>query len=58
MLRLVISLLGENCLPEWDGIICWPESFPNELVAVPCPDYVYDFNHDGMYALSSISACF
>ncbi|KAL8176183.1 UNVERIFIED_CONTAM: hypothetical protein K2H54_025183 [Gekko kuhli] len=36
-----------NCSPEWDGIICWPESFPNELVAVPCPDYVYDFNHDG-----------
>ncbi|XP_015263989.1 PREDICTED: parathyroid hormone/parathyroid hormone-related peptide receptor [Gekko japonicus] len=36
-----------NCLPEWDGIICWPESFPNELVAVPCPDYVYDFNHNG-----------
>ncbi|XP_077170389.1 parathyroid hormone/parathyroid hormone-related peptide receptor-like isoform X1 [Paroedura picta] len=36
-----------NCLPEWDGIICWPESFPHELVVVPCPDYVYDFNHDG-----------
>ncbi|XP_054851015.1 parathyroid hormone/parathyroid hormone-related peptide receptor-like [Eublepharis macularius] len=36
-----------NCLPEWDGIICWPESFPNELVAAPCPDYVYDFNHNG-----------
>ncbi|XP_053117213.1 parathyroid hormone/parathyroid hormone-related peptide receptor-like [Hemicordylus capensis] len=38
---------GGNCLPEWDGIICWPESFPNEQVAVLCPDYVYDFNHNG-----------
>ncbi|XP_066485372.1 parathyroid hormone/parathyroid hormone-related peptide receptor-like [Tiliqua scincoides] len=36
-----------NCLPEWDGIICWPESIPNEQVAVLCPDYVYDFNHNG-----------
>ncbi|XP_060111214.1 parathyroid hormone/parathyroid hormone-related peptide receptor-like [Heteronotia binoei] len=47
ILRLVISLLDENCLPEWDGITCWPESFPNEVVAVPCPDYIYDFNHNG-----------
>ncbi|XP_033026436.1 parathyroid hormone/parathyroid hormone-related peptide receptor-like [Lacerta agilis] len=36
-----------NCLPEWDGIICWPESLPNKKVAVLCPDYVYDFNHHG-----------
>ncbi|XP_020649631.3 parathyroid hormone/parathyroid hormone-related peptide receptor [Pogona vitticeps] len=36
-----------HCVPEWDGIICWPESFPNENVAVSCPDYVYDFNHNG-----------
>ncbi|XP_044300449.1 parathyroid hormone/parathyroid hormone-related peptide receptor-like [Varanus komodoensis] len=36
-----------HCLPEWDGIICWPESFPNKRVAVLCPDYVYDFNHNG-----------
>uniref|UniRef100_A0A670IYK7 Parathyroid hormone/parathyroid hormone-related peptide receptor n=1 Tax=Podarcis muralis TaxID=64176 RepID=A0A670IYK7_PODMU len=34
-----------NCLPEWDGIICWPESLPSKKVAVRCPDYVYDFNH-------------
>ncbi|XP_042327513.1 parathyroid hormone/parathyroid hormone-related peptide receptor-like [Sceloporus undulatus] len=36
-----------HCSPEWDGIICWPESSPNEKVAVLCPDYVYDFNHNG-----------
>nr|XP_028559621.1 parathyroid hormone/parathyroid hormone-related peptide receptor-like [Podarcis muralis]XP_028559623.1 parathyroid hormone/parathyroid hormone-related peptide receptor-like [Podarcis muralis]XP_028559624.1 parathyroid hormone/parathyroid hormone-related peptide receptor-like [Podarcis muralis] len=36
-----------NCLPEWDGIICWPESLPSKKVAVRCPDYVYDFNHQG-----------
>uniref|UniRef100_A0A8D0E905 Parathyroid hormone/parathyroid hormone-related peptide receptor n=1 Tax=Salvator merianae TaxID=96440 RepID=A0A8D0E905_SALMN len=36
-----------NCVPEWDGIICWPQSIPNEKVEVLCPDYVYDFNHHG-----------
>ncbi|XP_043910889.1 parathyroid hormone/parathyroid hormone-related peptide receptor-like [Protopterus annectens] len=36
-----------NCLPEWDGIICWPESSPDEMVSVLCPDYIYDFNHKG-----------
>ncbi|KAJ6654794.1 hypothetical protein lerEdw1_006483 [Lerista edwardsae] len=41
------TIKGGNCLPEWDGIICWPESAPNEQVAVLCPDYIYDFNHNG-----------
>uniref|UniRef100_U3IRJ0 Parathyroid hormone/parathyroid hormone-related peptide receptor n=1 Tax=Anas platyrhynchos platyrhynchos TaxID=8840 RepID=U3IRJ0_ANAPP len=36
-----------GCLPEWDGIICWPEGSPSQEVAVPCPDYIYDFNHKG-----------
>uniref|UniRef100_A0A8B9ZEK3 Parathyroid hormone/parathyroid hormone-related peptide receptor n=1 Tax=Anas platyrhynchos TaxID=8839 RepID=A0A8B9ZEK3_ANAPL len=36
-----------SCLPEWDGIICWPEGSPSQEVAVPCPDYIYDFNHKG-----------
>ncbi|XP_016850125.2 parathyroid hormone/parathyroid hormone-related peptide receptor [Anolis carolinensis] len=36
-----------HCLPEWDGIICWPQSPPNEKVAVSCPDYIYDFTHNG-----------
>ncbi|XP_042691990.1 parathyroid hormone/parathyroid hormone-related peptide receptor-like [Centrocercus urophasianus] len=36
-----------NCLPEWDGIICWPKGSPSQEVAVPCPDYIYDFNHKG-----------
>ncbi|NWI18389.1 PTH1R protein, partial [Crypturellus soui] len=36
-----------SCLPEWDGIICWPQGSPGQEVAVPCPDYIYDFNHDG-----------
>ncbi|XP_020660619.2 parathyroid hormone/parathyroid hormone-related peptide receptor [Pogona vitticeps] len=34
------------CVPEWDNLICWPEGAPGKLVAVPCPDYIYDFNHD------------
>ncbi|NWX88692.1 PTH1R protein, partial [Nothoprocta pentlandii] len=36
-----------SCLPEWDGIICWPQGSPSQEVAVPCPDYIYDFNHNG-----------
>ncbi|KFV20006.1 Parathyroid hormone/parathyroid hormone-related peptide receptor, partial [Tauraco erythrolophus] len=36
-----------SCLPEWDGIICWPKGSPGQEVPVPCPDYIYDFNHKG-----------
>nr|XP_055032851.1 parathyroid hormone 3 receptor [Misgurnus anguillicaudatus] len=35
------------CVPEWDGIICWPAGKPNQLVTVLCPEYIYDFNHRG-----------
>ncbi|XP_023353765.2 parathyroid hormone/parathyroid hormone-related peptide receptor [Sarcophilus harrisii] len=35
------------CLPEWDNILCWPAGVPGKVVAVPCPDYIYDFNHKG-----------
>uniref|UniRef100_A0A8C3X770 Parathyroid hormone/parathyroid hormone-related peptide receptor n=1 Tax=Catagonus wagneri TaxID=51154 RepID=A0A8C3X770_9CETA len=28
-------------------ILCWPLGAPGEVVAVPCPDYIYDFNHKG-----------
>nr|XP_010958328.1 parathyroid hormone/parathyroid hormone-related peptide receptor [Camelus bactrianus] len=38
---------GHPCLPEWDHILCWPLGAPGEVVAVPCPDYIYDFNHKG-----------
>nr|XP_020478962.1 parathyroid hormone/parathyroid hormone-related peptide receptor-like isoform X2 [Monopterus albus]XP_020478963.1 parathyroid hormone/parathyroid hormone-related peptide receptor-like isoform X2 [Monopterus albus] len=36
-----------DCIPEWDGIICWPRSRASQLVAVLCPKYIYDFNHRG-----------
>uniref|UniRef100_A0A8C0ZJG8 Parathyroid hormone/parathyroid hormone-related peptide receptor-like n=1 Tax=Cyanistes caeruleus TaxID=156563 RepID=A0A8C0ZJG8_CYACU len=36
-----------SCPPEWDGIICWPRGSPSQEVSVPCPDYIYDFNHKG-----------
>ncbi|XP_061562267.1 parathyroid hormone 3 receptor [Phycodurus eques] len=36
-----------DCLPEWDGIICWPRSGSGQLVSVLCPEYIYDFNHAG-----------
>ncbi|XP_072905225.1 parathyroid hormone/parathyroid hormone-related peptide receptor [Hemitrygon akajei] len=35
------------CAPQWDGILCWPEGPPGKLVPVQCPDYIYDFNHQG-----------
>ncbi|MEQ2303467.1 hypothetical protein AMECASPLE_017261, partial [Ameca splendens] len=35
------------CSPEWDGIVCWPEGPPGNLVSTSCPDYIYDFNHIG-----------
>ncbi|XP_057354540.1 parathyroid hormone/parathyroid hormone-related peptide receptor isoform X3 [Manis pentadactyla] len=38
---------GHPCLPEWDHILCWPLGTPGEVVAAPCPDYIYDFNHKG-----------
>ncbi|KAA0725532.1 Parathyroid hormone/parathyroid hormone-related peptide receptor PTH/PTHrP type I receptor [Triplophysa tibetana] len=42
------QLIGEDCcVPEWDGIICWPKGKPSQLVTVLCPEYIYDFNHRG-----------
>ncbi|XP_061086428.1 parathyroid hormone 3 receptor [Conger conger] len=37
-----------DCVPEWDGIICWPKGKPSQLVSALCPDYIYDFNHRGL----------
>ncbi|XP_059386191.1 parathyroid hormone/parathyroid hormone-related peptide receptor-like [Carassius carassius] len=37
----------DHCVPEWDGIICWPMGKPDQMVAVLCPEYIYDFNHKG-----------
>ncbi|NWH89185.1 PTH1R protein, partial [Aegithalos caudatus] len=41
------KIKGPSCPPEWDGIICWPRGSPSQEVSVPCPDYIYDFNHQG-----------
>lgn len=38
---------GSVCPPQWDGIICWPQGSQNQLVSVPCPEYIYDFSHQG-----------
>ncbi|KAG9339540.1 hypothetical protein JZ751_023683 [Albula glossodonta] len=35
------------CPPGWDGLICWPRGSPGSVTKVPCPGYVYDFNHNG-----------
>ncbi|XP_070437977.1 parathyroid hormone 2 receptor isoform X2 [Equus przewalskii] len=37
-----------NCFPEWDGLICWPRGTVGKISAVPCPPYIYDFNHNGV----------
>nr|XP_012803192.2 parathyroid hormone 2 receptor isoform X1 [Jaculus jaculus] len=37
-----------NCSPEWDGLICWPRGTVGKMLAVPCPPYIYDFNHKGV----------
>ncbi|XP_036029365.1 parathyroid hormone 2 receptor [Onychomys torridus] len=37
-----------NCFPEWDGLICWPRGTVGKMAAVPCPPYIYDFNHKGV----------
>uniref|UniRef100_A0A674NSA3 Parathyroid hormone 2 receptor a n=1 Tax=Takifugu rubripes TaxID=31033 RepID=A0A674NSA3_TAKRU len=37
----------EPCPPEWDGLICWPRGSPGLVTRVPCPSYIYDFNHRG-----------
>ncbi|KAK7919622.1 hypothetical protein WMY93_010906 [Mugilogobius chulae] len=40
-------LIEGECPSEWDGIICWPRSRAGQLVSVVCPEYIYDFNHQG-----------
>ncbi|KAM4697824.1 parathyroid hormone 2 receptor [Rhinophrynus dorsalis] len=37
-----------SCMPEWDGLVCWPRGTPGKIIAVTCPPYVYDFNHKGL----------
>ncbi|OCT75385.1 parathyroid hormone/parathyroid hormone-related peptide receptor [Xenopus laevis] len=36
-----------SCLPEWDGVVCWPEGLPGNTVSISCPEYIHDFNHKG-----------
>uniref|UniRef100_A0A8C3AQ41 Parathyroid hormone 2 receptor a n=1 Tax=Cyclopterus lumpus TaxID=8103 RepID=A0A8C3AQ41_CYCLU len=35
------------CPPDWDGLICWPRGSSGLVTMVPCPFYIYDFNHKG-----------
>uniref|UniRef100_A0A8C4S9U4 Parathyroid hormone 1 receptor n=1 Tax=Erpetoichthys calabaricus TaxID=27687 RepID=A0A8C4S9U4_ERPCA len=35
------------CPPEWDGLICWPEGKPGDVISVQCPEYLHDLNHNG-----------
>uniref|UniRef100_A0A8D0E561 Parathyroid hormone 2 receptor n=1 Tax=Salvator merianae TaxID=96440 RepID=A0A8D0E561_SALMN len=44
----LVRVEASGCFPEWDGLICWPRGSAGETLAVPCPPYIYDFNHKGM----------
>ncbi|XP_046886904.1 parathyroid hormone 2 receptor-like [Hypomesus transpacificus] len=41
------SSADDLCPPGWDGLVCWPQGSPGALTEVPCPIYIYDFNHKG-----------
>ncbi|XP_032876179.1 LOW QUALITY PROTEIN: parathyroid hormone/parathyroid hormone-related peptide receptor [Amblyraja radiata] len=43
----IMTATERYCASQWDGILCWPEGLPGKLVAMQCPDYIYDFNHEG-----------
>uniref|UniRef100_A0A3B4YJ89 Parathyroid hormone 2 receptor a n=1 Tax=Seriola lalandi dorsalis TaxID=1841481 RepID=A0A3B4YJ89_SERLL len=46
--RLPLLLTADEvCPPDWDGLICWPRGSPGLVTKVPCPSYIYDFNHKG-----------
>lgn len=42
------------CPPDWDGLICWPHGSPGLVTKVPCPSYIYDFNHKGDFFFSNV----
>lgn len=42
-----LHTVDETCPPDWDGLICWPHGSPGLITKVPCPSYIYDFNHKG-----------
>ncbi|KAK1802074.1 hypothetical protein P4O66_004416 [Electrophorus voltai] len=46
-LFLFLFCPDEVCGPGWDGLICWPQGSLGTVTKVPCPSYVYDFNHKG-----------
>uniref|UniRef100_A0A8C4ZS43 Parathyroid hormone/parathyroid hormone-related peptide receptor n=1 Tax=Gadus morhua TaxID=8049 RepID=A0A8C4ZS43_GADMO len=46
-IRNQMALIKGECVPEWDGIVCWPSGGAGEWVSIPCPEYIYDFNHKG-----------
>uniref|UniRef100_A0A673B1F2 Parathyroid hormone 2 receptor a n=1 Tax=Sphaeramia orbicularis TaxID=375764 RepID=A0A673B1F2_9TELE len=42
-----VGLRHSVCPPDWDGLVCWPHGSPGLVTKVPCPSYIYDFNHKG-----------
>lgn len=48
-MTFMCMLSEDSCVPEWDGIVCWPKGKPSQLVTVLCPEYIYDFNHRGLH---------
>lgn len=48
--------VDDVCAPGWDGLICWPQGSLGTLTKVPCPRYIYDFNHNGTTLIVLVSA--
>ncbi|KAJ3607361.1 hypothetical protein NHX12_024412 [Muraenolepis orangiensis] len=46
-IRSQMALIEGQCVPEWDGIVCWPRGAAGQWVSMACPEYIYDFNHRG-----------
>ena len=45
--KTCVFVSDDCCPPGWDGLICWPQGSPGLITKVPCPSYIYDFNHKG-----------
>ncbi|KAJ8388365.1 hypothetical protein AAFF_G00133910 [Aldrovandia affinis] len=43
----ILACSDDLCPPGWDGLICWPRGSTGAVSKVPCPSYIYDFNHRG-----------
>ncbi|KAK6643837.1 hypothetical protein RUM43_000100 [Polyplax serrata] len=34
-----------TCKTIWDGILCWPSAYSNQVLTQQCPSYIAGFDH-------------